>query len=127
MVGDAPAGVRRRRHSAVAARPHRLRSPRARRGFCFRLFFGAEVRRRDLLKRGTQGWATILEVRETGMTVNENYPIAKLRLQVEPTDGEPYEVTTKCLMNRFDIPSYQQGNRVAVVIDPNDRTKVAVA
>ena len=95
--------------------------------FCIWFFFGAEARRRNLLKRGEPGTATILSVHETGITINNNYPVAKLRLQVEPADGEPYEVTTKCMMNRFDIPAYQPGNRVAVVIDPRNRRKVAVA
>jgi hypothetical protein len=95
--------------------------------FCIWFFFGAEVRRRHLLKRGTSGWATILAVEETGITINRNYPVAKLRLQVEPAQGQPYEVTAKCLMNRFDIPVYQPGARVAVVIDPRNPRKVGVA
>ena len=95
--------------------------------FCVWFFFGAEARRRTLLKRGTPGWATILAVEETGITINRNYPVAKLRLQVEPAEGEPYEVTTRCLMNRFDIPAYQTGARVAVVVDPRDPRKVGLA
>jgi hypothetical protein len=90
-------------------------------------FFGDEARRRNLLKRGTPGWATILAVEETGITINRNYPLAKLRLQVEPAEGEPYQVTAKCLMNRFDIPACQPGARVAVVIDPRHPHRVGIA
>lgn len=95
--------------------------------FCIWFFFGAEAKRRNLLKRGTPGWATILAVEETGITINRNYPVAKLRLQVEPAEGQLYEVTAKCLMNRFDIPAYRPGARVAVVIDPRDPRKVGIA
>jgi hypothetical protein len=29
-------------------------------------------------------------------------------------------------MNRFEIPSYQPGNRISVLVDPKDHRKVAV-
>ena len=94
--------------------------------FCFWFFFHDEVRNNRLRERGQAAEATILEVRETGITVQNNYPLAKLRLRVEPAGGEPYEATTKCLMNRFEIPAYQPGNRISVLVDPKDRGKVAV-
>lgn len=94
--------------------------------FCFWFFFHDEVRNNRLRERGQAAEATILGVRETGITVQNNYPLAKLRLRVEPAGGEPYEVTTKCLMNRFEIPAYQPGNRISVLVDPKNRKKVAV-
>lgn len=94
--------------------------------FCFWFFFHDEARNNRLRRRGQAAEATILEVSETGVTVQNNYPLAKLRLRVEPAGGEPYEVTTKCLMNRFAIPSYQPGNRISVLVDPKDHRKVAV-
>jgi hypothetical protein len=95
--------------------------------FCLWFFFGPEVRRRNLLKRGVTAWATILEVKETGITVQGNYPMPRIRFRVEPDDGEPYEVAAKCLISRFDVPTYQPGARVQVVIDPKNRRKVALA
>jgi len=94
--------------------------------FSIWFFFHSEVRRRRLLTAGRSGWATITAVEETGMTINENYPIAKLHLMVEPPDGEPYEATVQHFMNRFQIPAYQPGTRVQVMIDARDRDKVAV-
>ena len=94
--------------------------------FCLWFFFHDEARNNRLRRRGQAAEATILEVSETGVTVQNNYPLAKLRLKVEPAGGEPYEVTTKCLMNRFEIPSYQPGNRISVLVDPKDHRKVAV-
>ena len=94
--------------------------------FCFWFFFHDEARNNRLRRRGQAAEATILEVSETGITVQDNYPLAKLRLRVEPAGGEPYEVTTKCLINRFEIPAYQPGRRISVLVDPKDSRKVAV-
>jgi hypothetical protein len=94
--------------------------------FCFWFFFHDEARNNRLRRSGQPAEATILEVSETGVTVQGNYPLAKLRLRVEPAGGEPYEVTTKCLMNRFQIPAYQPGSRISVLVDPRNRRKVAV-
>ena len=76
---------------------------------------------------GEPGRATILPTEKTGITINRNHPLAKLRPRIEPPDDDPYEATAKCLINRFEIPTYQPEARVAVVIDPEDRSKVAVA
>jgi hypothetical protein len=94
--------------------------------FCLWFFFHDELRNVRLRQRGTGAWATILAVHETGVTVQGNYPQAKLDLLVDPGDGDPYEATTKCLVNRFEIPAFQPGARIRVFIDPDDRRKVAV-
>jgi hypothetical protein len=86
-----------------------------------------QVQRNRLAKQGTAAWATILSIQETGWTVQGNYGQAKLRLSVEPADGgSAYEVETRALINRFDIPQYQPGTRVHVVVDPRNPHKVAV-
>lgn len=89
--------------------------------------FGPQIKRNRLLSRGVRTQATLLEISETGVTAQENYGLAKLRLSVQPPDGgEPYETTTKALINRFNIPSFQPGAVLEVVVDPKDRSKVAV-
>ena len=89
--------------------------------------FGPQVRRNRLIARGRPAQATVLSIGETGMTVQGNYGLAKLRLSVEPPDGgDPYEVTVKTLINRFDIPAYQPGARLDVMVDLADHTRVAV-
>jgi len=89
--------------------------------------FGPQVRRNRLLGRGVRAQATLLTIGETGITAQGNYGVAKLRLRVEPPDGgDPYEATTKALINRFEVPAYQPGARLEVVIDPANRTKIAV-
>jgi hypothetical protein len=93
----------------------------------FWLAWRPQLRRNRLVKSGTAAQATILGIRETGWTVQGNYGQAELTLSVEPPDGgAPYEATTRALINRFDIPAWQPGARVEVVIDPDDPSVVAV-
>jgi|GEM_PF-240589 len=94
--------------------------------FSLRAAFGSMIRQEELMEKGVQAEATILEVRETGVTVNENYPLAKLTLQVRPPQGEPFTVTTRQLINRFDIPSIQPGAVVSVLYDPKNHKKIAL-
>lgn len=94
--------------------------------FCFWFFFHDEVRNNRLRAGGVRAEAIILSVEETGVTVQNNYPMAKLHLLVQPETGESYEATTKLLMNRFEVPAYQPGCRVQVVVDPKHPKKVAV-
>ena len=95
--------------------------------FCLWFFFHDEVRNNRLRTGGVRAEAVILSVQETGITIQGNYPVARLRLLVQPETGESYEATTKCLMNRFEIPAYQPGNRITVVVDPKHPTRVSVA
>ena len=94
--------------------------------FSFRVAFGSMIRQEKLMKTGVQAEATILEVKETGMTVNEIYPVIKLVLEVRPPEGEPYQVETKESINRFDIPTFQPGAVLPVLFDPKNPKKVAV-
>jgi hypothetical protein len=94
--------------------------------FCFWFFFHDQVRSNRLAKTGEPAYATILDVEETGVTVQGNYPQAKLRLLVEKAGCEPYEATTRCQMNRFDVPAMQPGARISVVVDRRHPKKVAV-
>jgi hypothetical protein len=93
----------------------------------FWLAWRPQVQRNRLVQQGVAAWATIESIQETGWTVQGNYGQAKLRLSVERPDGSsPYEAETPALINRFDIPQYQPGSRVQVVIDPRDPRKVAI-
>ena len=78
-----------------------------------------QARRNRLARVGVPAEATILSIAETGWTLNGNYGLARLRLQVEPPDGgDPYEVTVKSYINRFEIPSCQPGVRLPVAGRP---------
>jgi hypothetical protein len=78
-----------------------------------------------LMKTGVSATATVLEVRDTGVTVN-NSPQIKLLLEVTPPMGMQYKVETKVLISRLQTYAFQSGMTIAVKIDPNDKDKIAI-
>ncbi len=78
-----------------------------------------------LLKTGLSAKAVIKELSDTGVTVN-NAPQVKLVLEVFPPMGAPYLVETKMLISRLQTSMFQPGMELAVKIDPDDKSKVAV-
>ena len=75
---------------------------------------------------GTQAEALVLAISDTGMTLN-NDPIVAFRLEIRPPSGAPYEVDTRGRVSRLHVPQVQPGAVLPVVIDPQDRMKVALA
>jgi hypothetical protein len=94
--------------------------------FCFWFFFGREFRSSRIRREGLPARATILEVRSTGIVINNVYPQIELLLEVQPEDGKPYRARTKCLIDQADIPTYQPGNVIEVTVDRKNRKKIAV-
>jgi hypothetical protein len=74
---------------------------------------------------GQEAEALVLAIRDTGMTVNDD-PIVAFRLQVRPEGGAPYEVETRGLVGRLDVPQVQPGAVLPVAIDPKDPMRVAL-
>ncbi|MCP4657743.1 MAG: hypothetical protein GY856_20235 [bacterium] len=74
---------------------------------------------------GVSAQAKVLEIWDTGVTVNEN-PVVGFRLEVYPQDGPPYEAETKALISRLDIPRIQPGAMLPVKFDPEDPQRVAL-
>jgi hypothetical protein len=84
----------------------------------------AEARR--LQETGVPATATIVEVWDTGITVN-NDPVIGLKVEVSNADGSVYTATIpKSLVSRIDIPQFQPGSIVAVRVDPGDVSIVAL-
>lgn len=84
----------------------------------------AEARR--LQESGEPATARIIEVWDTGMTVNDN-PVIGLRVKVSRGDGSVYTATiAKSLVSRIHIPQLQPGATVPVRIDPQDSANVAL-
>jgi hypothetical protein len=75
---------------------------------------------------GRRADAVVLDVSDTGMTLNDN-PVVALRLEVRRGDGTSYEATTRALVSRIDIPQVQPGATLAVAVDPADPQKVALS
>lgn len=74
---------------------------------------------------GQSAEALVLSISDTGMTVNDN-PVVAFRLEVRPATGTPYEVETRGLVGRLDVPQVQPGAVLPVAIDPRDPKKVAL-
>ena len=71
------------------------------------------------------GTATIMAVRDTGMTVNEN-PSVAFDLQVTDAAGFTYVVTHTQIVSRLQVGGMQPGATVNVMIDPADRNRLAI-
>lgn len=89
-----------------------------------RMSGAAEARR--LHESGLPGSARILEIWDTGITVNDD-PVIGMRVEIDRTDGTAYTATIpKSLISRLDIPRFQPGAVVPVRIDPQDAAIVAL-
>ncbi len=95
--------------------------------FAFGKIFGGQARQRALQKTGVPAEATIIGLKETGLTVNEIYPVVKIQLQVRPPGGQPYQTEIRTMVSRLDIPKIQQGKVLRVMYDPSDPSNVALA
>jgi Short C-terminal domain len=75
-----------------------------------------------LLATGTRGMATVLDIQDTGVTINDN-PRLRLHLQVRPADDTPpFETTIALTVSRIDIP--RRGDQRPVIFDPADHSSL---
>jgi hypothetical protein len=71
-----------------------------------------------LVAGGGRGIGTVVEVSDTGVTINDN-PRVRLRMRVEPTDGSaPFEREKTVTVSRVAIP--RAGDRFPVFYDRED-------
>lgn len=77
-----------------------------------------------LRKNGIAAQAKILEVNDTGVTLN-NSPQVKLMLEVTSPTGT-YLVETKQYISRLQTSLFQPGAVIPVLIDPNDRNLISL-
>ncbi|MFH1148945.1 MAG: DUF3592 domain-containing protein [Actinomycetota bacterium] len=93
--------------------------------FVFRWAFRSVNLANDLAERGEAAEATVLEVHETGVTVNEVYPMIGVTLEVRRTGRPAYQVKTQWLIDRLQIPQFQPGAVIPVMVDPENPDNVA--
>jgi hypothetical protein len=79
-----------------------------------------------LLQVGRVGHATVVAVRHTGVTINDN-PQAELDLHVAVAGLDPYRITHRQVISRIAIGGFQPGVTVPVRVDPQDLHNVLVA
>ncbi|MBX7082784.1 MAG: DUF3592 domain-containing protein [Nannocystaceae bacterium] len=89
-----------------------------------RLLRGSAERSR-ILSRGLPGQASIVNIWETGVRVNDS-PQVGFQLHVYPQGGQPYAAQTTMIVSQLAIPRIQPGSTVQVMIDPADPSKVAI-
>lgn len=80
---------------------------------------------REVQAVGESAQATILQIVDTGMTIN-NDPVVDLVLEVRRRDQSSYQARTRTPISRLDVPRFQPGAVVPVRVDPRDPDRVAV-
>src|SRR3954469_810070 len=86
--------------------------------------FGGRRRKQRLQEADVNAPAQVVQVRDTGMTINDN-PRVALTLQVNPTDGSPpFQTSTKVTVSRVAIP--RAGDSFVVRYDPEDHDNFAI-
>lgn len=79
----------------------------------------------DLLAAGGQeASATITQIKDTGMTINNIYIMTTVNLTVTKADGSQFQAVCNGLFSRVQLP--RVGDQVTVVYDPKDTKRVAI-
>ena len=76
-------------------------------------------------ENGIPASAEILEIWETGTRLNDN-PVVGFLLLVTLEDGTSYEAETRNVVSIVHLCQVQPGAVVAVKVDPQDRSRVAL-
>ena len=80
---------------------------------------------KELHATGMSAEAKILEIADTGWTVNDD-PVVSFLLEIYPSEQPPYQARTKLVISRVHIPQYQPGAIVPVRIDAKDPSRVSL-
>ena len=89
------------------------------------MFGGKKKKAMSLMESGTKAVGTITEVRDTGMTMNDD-PRVKMTFRIEPLDGTAaFDSEKTSTVSRVRIP--QAGQRYPVWFDPEDHSSFAYA
>jgi hypothetical protein len=87
------------------------------------MFRSKKAKAEDLMANGARGVGTIIDVRDTGMTINDN-PRVKMTFQIEPLDGSAAFTAEKTkTVSRVRIP--QMGCRYPIFYDKEDPSTFA--
>src|SRR3954453_9822746 len=87
------------------------------------MFRSKKAKAEDLMANGARGVGTIIDVRDTGMTINDN-PRVKMTFQIEPLDGSVAFTAEKTkTVSRVRIP--QIGCRYPIFYDRDDLSTFA--
>lgn len=96
-------------------------------GIIYVFFLKVMIKNERLAGAGKPAKARIVSLRNTGITVNDDYRQVDFVLEVQPEDGEAYEVRTRGIVLYERIDSLEPGTLIPVLVDPADPMEVAVA
>jgi hypothetical protein len=85
----------------------------------FRTFFPPRI------KNGITAEAEVLEVRDTGTTINDDPQIALL-LEVRPALGAVFQTELRTLVSRLEVSQYRPGCKAVVLYDPADPRRIVL-
>jgi hypothetical protein len=91
----------------------------------YRIFFKHMINASRLQKTGISGTARIVEVKDTGITINKN-PQLKLILEVKNSFGQRYTADCRAMVSRINPVVYQPGMEIPVKIDPKNEKNVVI-
>lgn len=69
------------------------------------------------IKNGVTAEAEVLDVRDTGTTINDD-PLVALQLEVRPSMAAAFQVEYKTLVSRLEVSQYRPGCKAVVLYDP---------
>ncbi len=75
---------------------------------------------REVMQTGTDATGTIVQVRDTGMRINDN-PQVDLLLQVQPPGGVPFQAEVTKTVSIVQLPMFQPGAQLQVKYDIHSR------
>lgn len=85
----------------------------------FRQFFPPNI------KNGITAEAEVLEVHDTGTTINDDPQIAML-LEVRPSMGAAFQAELKTLVSRLEVANYRPGCKAVVLFDPTNPKRIVL-
>jgi len=80
---------------------------------------------KELHGTGVPAHAKILEIADSGWTVNDD-PVISFILEIYPEGQEPYRAQPKIVISRVRVPQFQPGAIVPVRIDPKNPSRVSL-
>lgn len=83
------------------------------------------ITNRSVLRHGQPADARILQIWDTGTTINQN-PVVRILLEVHPPGGSTFQAETERLIPRLQVPQVQPGASVRVRYDPRSRAVAIV-
>lgn len=81
----------------------------------------ASLTNRSVLVSGLPAEATVLEINDTGMTINQS-PVVRMILEVRPPGGSPFRAETEQWIGRLQVHQIQPGAVVQVRYDPQSHS-----